>query len=76
LDSNDDFFTGRDRVKELLEVEDDEVGEDSLCPSNRVGLETGDSVITPPNRGGLFESFEGGMSQVSFVEADDVREWG
>jgi hypothetical protein len=76
FDSNDDFFRGRDRAKVLLEVEDDEVGEKDLWPFNRVGLETGDSVMTAPNRNPLLESLEGELSLVGFVEADDVRERG
>jgi hypothetical protein len=70
FDSNDDFFTGRDRAKALLGAEGDESGDDDLCPSDRVGLETGDSVMTAPDRDTLLESLEG----IGFVEADDVRE--
>jgi len=76
FESSDDFFTGRDRVKELLGVEDDKVGDHDLCPSDRVGLETGDSVRTAPDRDTLLESLEGGLSLVGFVELDDVRERG
>lgn len=77
LDSNDDFFTGRDRAKVLLKFEVDAVGEDVPGPSNRVGLGTGDSVMTAPVKDTLLGPLEGGLSPVSCVE-DDVRErgWG
>ena len=75
FESNDDFFTGRDRAKALLGVGDEEVGDEDLCPPDRVGLETGDSVMTAPDRDTLLESLEGG-SLVGFVELDDVRERG
>jgi len=61
-----------------LEFEVDEVGENVRCPANRVGLETGDSVKIAPVKDILLGLLEGGLSRVSCVEDDDVRErgWG
>lgn len=61
----------------LLEFEVDAIGENDRCPSNRVGLETGDSVMTAPVKDTLLGPLDGGLSPVGCVD-DDVREreWG
>jgi hypothetical protein len=74
LESRDDFFTGRDRVRDDLEVDDNEIEEDGLGSSN--GLETGDSVIFARYK--PLDSFEGTSSSTSSIRFEGVRarEWG
>ena len=74
LESRDGLFTGRDRVRDDLEVDDNGVEEDDLGSSN--GLETGDSVIFARYK--PLDSFEGVSSPTSSIRFDAVwaREWG
>ena len=75
FESNDGFMTGRDRGKGPLEVGDG-VEENDLCPSNEVGVETGDSVMVAPGRNTFLESLEGELSLLRSDEVDGVRERG
>jgi hypothetical protein len=51
----------------------DGVGEKDLCPSNRIGLERGDSVMVAPASTPI-GALEGELSIDSSVEVDGVRE--
>ena len=50
------------------------VGENDLWPSDGIGLEVGDSVMTSPGRNAFLESLEGAWSRS--VDVDGVRERG
>lgn len=54
----------------------DEIGENDLCPSSKVGLDTGDSVMVSPAKITLLEILEGESSLDCSVEVDGVRERG
>jgi hypothetical protein len=54
----------------------DGIGEKDLCPSSKVGLDMGDSVMVSPARNTLLETLEGESSLDCSVEVDGVRERG
>jgi len=69
LESNDDFFTGRGRGNVPLDVDEPRPSENGLWSSDRLGLETGDSVNAVPAKKIFLESF-GGALLGSLLDAD------
>lgn len=69
-------MTGRDRDKGPLEEVGDGVGENDVCPSIKIGLERGDSVMVAPGKNTLLWVLEGESSLDRPVEVEGVRERG
>lgn len=69
LESNDDFFTGRERDSVPFDVDGPRPNENCLWSSYGLGLETGDSVSIVPTRNMFLGSFDGAFSP---AECEDV----